>query len=82
MLLTGNPKVTHPDRLSNTSKPEYLRLPRLDFLLYRLTPEYETLRYFETSESASPATRRHISDEPNCQKARLWKNLDLTKAGK
>jgi hypothetical protein len=69
MLLTGSSKLTHPVPLSNTSQPEYLRLPRLTLPL-----KMETLRSFETWQNTSPETRRHIPDDPNRQKERLLKN--------
>ena len=68
-LLTGSSNVSHPDPLSNTSQPEYLRLP-----LLALPLQLKTLLSFETSQNTLPETRRHISDDPNRQKERLWKN--------
>jgi len=74
MLLTGSSRVTHPDPLSNTSQPEYLRLPRLALPL-----QMNTLRSFETSQNTSPETRRHIPEDPNRQKRTTLEKLNLTK---
>ena len=69
MLLPGSSKVTHPEPLRNTRQSEHFRLPRLALPL-----KMKTLRSFETSQNTSPETRRHIPDDPNRQKERLWKN--------